>query len=43
MKKVSTIIIVFCQLKNEYKTFLARKLEIESELVEVEKHELFLR
>ena len=36
-------LIVFCQLKNEYKTFLSRKLEIESELVEVEKHELFLR
>merc|ERR1712045_627927 len=34
---------IMTKLKNEYKTFLARKLEIESELVEVEKHELFLR
>ena len=33
----------FLQLKNEYKTFLSRKLEIESELAEVEKHEIFLR
>ena len=41
-KKIWTI-DCFYQLKNEYKTFLARKIEIESELVEVEKHELFLR
>ena len=31
------------KIKNEYKTFLERKLDIEKELVEVEKHEIFLR
>ena len=34
---------VLFQLKNEYKSFLSRKLDIEKELAEVEKHEIFLR
>ena len=31
------------KLKNEYKSFITRKLEIEKDLVEVEKHEILLR
>ena len=40
-----TNIIVYCifQLKNEYKTFLIRKMAIEKDLVLVEKQELELR
>ena len=40
-----TYIIIYCifQLKNEYKTFLIRKMAIEKDLVLVEKQELELR
>ena len=40
-----TNIIIYCifQLKNEYKTFLIRKMAIEKDLVLVEKQELELR
>ena len=34
---------IYFQLKNEYKSFLARKLEIERDLVEVESREVALR
>ena len=47
---ITTLFQIFCfyvnvlfQLKNEYKSFLSRKLDIEKELAEVEKHEIFLR